>query len=400
MRKKTILFVVNNFNIGGPQKSLLSLLYKLDYKMYDISIISLEDTGTLFQYLPTGVRRIRTKPIIKYSILSPKKIIRDTIVNIFSENYRHAISACRFIIEGILSKDMTKAKQRHWIKVKNTLPKLEREFDVAFGVSGGHSMMYIADCVDAKKKIGWIRSDYRVLNRDNELDRIYFKKMNEILSVSSVCKDIFLELFPEATSKTKVMYNILPFEMYGNIPADTSLMEIDNDTYKILTICRLDPNKGLDLAIEALETLIQKGIKVKWFILGDGVYRQQLEKEIISKGLEDSMILLGFQINTAEYIKKSDIIVHPSRFEGKSNVIDEAKYLLKPIVATRFNTVGEQLTHEKTGLIADMNADSIVKNIERFIELPELADELHANLKKVRENDRESLSIFEDIINN
>ena len=40
-------------------------------------------------------------------------------------------------------------------------------------------------------------------------------------------------------------------------------------------------------------------------------------------------------------VKKVDILVHPSRFEGKSNTIDEALYYTTPVVATNFETVFE-----------------------------------------------------------
>src|SRR5690625_2098672 len=126
------------------------------------------------------------------------------------------------------------------------LPKLEQDFDVAIGLSGGHSMMYVADCVNAKKKIGWIRTDYRVLGRDHNIDAQYFNEMDSIFSVSELCKNIFIEIFPQEEDKVHVMYNVLPFEMYNNIPADTLSISEEKDNYKLLSISRLDPNKGLD----------------------------------------------------------------------------------------------------------------------------------------------------------
>lgn len=400
MKKKSLLFVINNFNIGGPQKSLLSLLYKMDYELYDICLLVLSREGTLMKHLPENVKVISPSSIVSYSILTPKKFMRKSIGMLFEMNLKIFMYSILAVVSGLIKKNMTQEKQKYWKRIKTKLPKLDGHFDVAVGVSGGHSMMFVADCVDAGKKLGWIRTDYRVLNRDYEIDRLYFEKMDEILSVSKACKDIFINIFPETSTKVKVMYNVHPFSMYENVPADTGLIKENEGFIKLLTICRLDPHKGLDLAIESLETLLQNNFKVKWYVLGGGSYKKELEDLIKQKGLENHFILLGFQFNTAEFIKKADIVVHPSRFEGKSNVIDEAKYLLKPIVATNYETVNEQLTHEKNGLISDMNSESLALSIIKLAGNQYLKEKFKENLLSERYDDIESLQIFQQILDN
>lgn len=397
MQKKKLLFVINNFNIGGPQKSLLSLIYKLDFKKIDISILCLSGEGSLLRYLPKEVKILETPKLIKYAILSPNNFAKDSISLILSRYFQFPLKAISKVVLG-LKNGMTKKKQYYWLEVKNKLPQLNEEFDIAIGVSGGHSVMYIADCVNAKTKIGWVRTDYQVLGRDHELDAKYFKKMDKIISVSELCKDIFVKIFPEAEEKTEVMYNVLPFEMYKNIPANTEEIIGETDTFKILSVCRLDPNKGLDLAIDALRELLKKGYNIKWYILGSGSYRKELEKIVKEYGLQNNFIFLGFHVNTAAYMKVCDLVVHPSRFEGKSNVVDEAKYLLKPIVATNYNTVKEQLTHEKNSLISEMNAYSLAENIERLLLSNELKELFKENLLSERFDDSISLETFYNVI--
>src|SRR5699024_7590442 len=235
---------------------------------------------------------ISLNPLVTYSTLPPKNFLTSSVKWLFSANYIFSIQAFYAVIKGYIKKDMTKEKQRYWKKIKHRLPKLDGKYDVAFGVSGGHSMMFIADCVEARKKIGWIRSDYRVFNRDYDLDRSYFEEMDEILSVSKICKDIFINIFPETLTKVKVMYNILPFSMYENIPANTNLIKKDKDIVNLLTICRLDPHKGLDLAVGALEFLLESNVNVKWYVLGGGNYKKELDDLIKEKGLENYFILL------------------------------------------------------------------------------------------------------------
>lgn len=398
MSTKKILFVVNNFNIGGPQKSLLSLLYRLDYDQFDVSFLSLNGKGSLTKHLPKEVKLLKTPNIVKYAILSPDKLFKRTLRNMFSKYFLFSLRAIPKVASGLVKRNMTHTKQKYWVAVRDMLPEVEKSFDIAIGVSGGHSMMYIADCVTAKKKIGWIRTDYRVLGRNHKIDASYFRQMDKIISVSEMCKEVFVDIFPKEKTKVQVMYNPLPFEMYKNIPADTKVITEEKGQIKILSISRLDPNKGLDLAIGALEILLSKGYKVKWFVLGDGNYRQEVEKLISSRGLQKHFILLGFHVNTAAFIQESDIIVHPSKFEGKSNVVDEAKYLLKPIVATDYNTVNEQLIHEQTGLISAMNFESLALSIQKLLNNNQLKEKLKRNLLEERYDDSQSLKIFYNII--
>ena len=101
--------------------------------------------------------------------------------------------------------------------------------------------------------------------------------------------------------------------------------------------------------------------------VGDGLRGEDLEnlkQQIAKYKLKDRFVLLGNRENPYPFIKKADIYCQTSRFEGKSIAIDEAKILNKPIVVTNFSTVHDQLIHDKTALICDMNAQSIAKNIE------------------------------------
>jgi glycosyltransferase involved in cell wall biosynthesis len=398
MKKKRLLFVIANFNIGGPQKSLLALLYRLNKNLYDINLIVLNGEGTLLKYLPDGINVIEADDKVKYSLLSIKQLKYNTLSILKNKGWTFVLKAIPTIVKGILIKNMGQARQKYWLQVRHLLPKIDKQFDVAIGVSGGHSMMFIADCIQAPKKIGWIRSDYRVLNRNLEIDKLYFEKMDKILSVSHQCKDIFVNLFPEYSSKVSVMYNILPFSIYKNIDARTELIAKNEKEVILLSISRLDPGKGLDLALDALEILISKNRIVRWYVLGDGDYRQEIERQISEKGLQDYFILLGFQLNTMAFIEKCDIFVHPSRFEGKSNAVDEAKFALKPIVVTRYETVAEQITHKKTGLIAEMNAESIAANIEYFLDNPEKIKDIKQNLEDSRYDDSISLEEFNKIV--
>ncbi len=111
----------------------------------------------------------------------------------------------------------------------------------------------------------------------------------------------------------------------------------------MLTIARLSAEKGVDLALETCEALLREGIRVKWFMIGDGPDKAVLTARIRERGLENAFVLLGRTHNPYKYLAHCDVYVQPSRYEGKSIALEEAKLLAKPIVATAFSTVRDQL---------------------------------------------------------
>ncbi|MBD3843202.1 MAG: glycosyltransferase, partial [Campylobacterales bacterium] len=62
-------------------------------------------------------------------------------------------------------------------------------------------------------------------------------------------------------------------------------------------------------------------------------------------------------------IKDADIYVQPSRFEGKSIAIEEAKILLKPIIVTKFDTVNNQIVNGRNGMVVEISSKGIADGV-------------------------------------
>lgn len=67
-------------------------------------------------------------------------------------------------------------------------------------------------------------------------------------------------------------------------------------------------------------------------------------------------------------MKRADLYIHPSQFEGKSIALDEAKILCKPIVVTNFSTVGDQFENRVNASICDMTPESLSNAIIELLE--------------------------------
>jgi glycosyltransferase involved in cell wall biosynthesis len=72
--------------------------------------------------------------------------------------------------------------------------------------------------------------------------------------------------------------------------------------------------------------------------------------------------------------------VHPSRFEGKSIALDEAKILCKPVVVTDFSTVYDQFEDGETASICEMNGAAVADAIMNLSQHPEVVARYVRNL--------------------
>jgi glycosyltransferase involved in cell wall biosynthesis len=388
--KKKLLFVIPNLNIGGAEKSLVNLLNEIDYQKYAVDLLLIRaGEGMLLKQIPSQVNLLKLEK--KYQVFE-----RTTK---FPESYFLLRGRLDLVVARILCritlasvKDMGKAEQYAWKFTRLFHSKLKSEYDIAIAFLEKSSFYYISEFVSAKRKVGFIHSDYAKLNLDTAFDLRYFRKMNGIASVSSECVASLKTCFPSLKDKFRLIPNIVPKTLIHQLAKEP--IELISGKPILVSVGRLFEIKGFDLAIEAAALLVKYNIDFVWYIIGDGPEKQKLEQQIIQHKLTDKVILLGMKENPYPYILKADIVLQTSRYEGKSLVLDEAKLMHKPIIATNFSTVSDQIENNKTGIIVDMNSESIANGIEDLLQNQELRNTLSKNLSQQLYDSKENLETF------
>lgn len=378
--KKNILFIIPGLGVGGAEKSLVNLLSEFDYSKYNVDLFLLNKEGMFIEFLPKEVNILEQGENLKIFSRSLYQSIKGFLVK---GNIRLAYNRTMFFLINKLFKNKGKAEQYTWKYLRSAIGKLDKNYDVAIGYLEKTSNYICVDCVQANKKIGWIHNDYRKLILDKNFDEKFFNKLNFLVTVSEKCEDIVIDEFPSLQDKVKLIYNVISKEMIYRL-ADEKIdgNEMPKDKINILSIGRLNNQKGFDMAIEACKKLIDNGNDICWTVIGEGNDRDKLEELIIKNGLNDSFRLIGVKKNPYKYMSKADVYVQPSRFEGKSIAIDEAKILCKPIVVTNFSTVLDQIKNDKNGIISEMNSKSLADKISNCIYDYELRNKLIKNLEK------------------
>lgn len=358
MNKQRLLFVMNNLHCGGAEKALVSLLQTIDYSRFEVDLLLFRKEGLFLNQVPARVTILEAPPSYAYfdgsftrSIVTAFLKLRwDIVWNRigFTRQYK---KECHAAIR----------EQKVWRYISATMPPLKSSYDLAIGFLEKMPTYYIVEKVNATCKLGFVHNDYEKLGMDSQLDLPYFEKLDAIATISESCLASLQRQFPTLSNRFLIIQNISSPSLIQQL-AEAPIPPMGSGL-KLLTIGRLDPQKGYDLLIEAALYLKQQQLAFTWSILGDGGLKASLLAQIETYNLHDHIVFLGIQENPYPYLKQCDIYVQTSRFEGKSVAIDEAKILQKPIIVTNFSTAKDQITDGYNGSIVAMDGIAIAKGI-------------------------------------
>ena len=376
---KNILISSFDMEVGGVERSLISMLNNFDYKNYNINLMLYSHTGDFMNLIPKEVNLLEENH--KYATY------RKPIKNILLEkNFLIAISRIMAnlnsrIVSKIIGVDEIGYYQMQlmWKYALPFLPKLEKEYDVAISYLWPH--YFVAEKVNAKKKIAWIHTDYSVIETDIKEDLRIWNKFDYIFAVSEECRKSFLKKYKSLEEKVIVMENITSPDFIKVISNEKIEDEFIKDkSFKLLSVARLSHAKGIDNAVKALRLLHDRGFKdIKWYVVGYGGDEQMIKDLIKENDLEDSFILLGKKTNPYPYMKECDLYVQPSRYEGKAVTVGEAQILCKPVIITNYSTANSQVNNNFDGYITELSIEGIADGIEKLYKDKEFRDKLSKN---------------------
>jgi len=374
MRK--VLISSFDMEVGGVERSLISMLNNFDYSNNEVDLMLYSHTGDFMPMLNNRVNLLNE--VKQYSTF--RKSIGETI-----KQGNLALGLAR-ILSKFLAKINGRIKnlseygiyqmQLMWKYSLPFLSKLDKKYDVAISYLWPH--YFVAEKVQAKRKIAWIHTDYSTIETDIDMDLKMWDKFDYIIAVSEECKNAFLKKSPSLKNKVKVMENITSPEFIRKMAKEDIEERIKNDNnFKLVSVARLSYAKGIDNAVRALRLLHNRGLtNIKWYVVGYGGDEEMIRSLIKNNNLQDSFILLGKKINPYPYIKMADIYVQPSRYEGKAVTVGEAQILEKPVIITNYTTAKSQVRDNIDGYICELSVKGIVDGIEKLYRSKELRENL------------------------
>jgi glycosyltransferase involved in cell wall biosynthesis len=134
----------------------------------------------------------------------------------------------------------------------------------------------------------------------------------------------------------------------------------DSGRVLIVTIARLERQKGIDLLVEAARRTIAQDPSLRFVVVGDGPQCDEARAWAAEASIADKLTFAGHSDEAQAYLAASDIFFLPSRWESLPISIVEAFQRGLPVVAT--DTAGvEELVDETVGRLVPVgDVDAMV----------------------------------------
>ncbi|MCX6666298.1 MAG: glycosyltransferase family 4 protein [Euryarchaeota archaeon] len=199
------------------------------------------------------------------------------------------------------------------------------------------------------------------------IDRLVFNRVTEFITASRTAGEKIIERRHAPQCKWMQIYNtILPRKVTLSKNEFLKKNNISNSKIIFSVISNFEERKGHIYLINAVEKIIKNDdFKNKFIVIleGSGNRINKIKEIIKNEHLEEYIKIIGREDNIMNLMNAMDVLIVPSvDYEDFPNVIVEAMYFSKPVIASRIAGIVEQIETNKTGILIEP------KNIEHIKE--------------------------------
>ena len=388
---KKILFVINNLNIGGIQKSLVNLLNEL-VNEYDVSLVVFSEEGELFNELPSNIKIIKVNKILQVLGISQNEAKEKGL-------YIWGLRTIGAIWSKLFGNYLP-------IKLLMFFCKIREEFD--YGISyaqfspknyfSGGSNEFILNSVNCKVKITFLHCDFEHYGGNNAYTRKNYYKFDKVIACSEGTRMQFLKIIPNLRDRTLVVHNFCDFLKIKKL-SESQPMHYKSDVLNIITVSRLSKEKALERVIYGVEKAIEKNIKINCHIIGDGPERSRLEILVKSLNLGLYIKFYGEQDNPYRFMKNADLLVISSKHEAAPMIIDEAAVLNLPVFSTETISAKEMIIDNNIGWICKNTTEDFIASFIKIVENGETIKLQREKIKTIKISNNKANYEFKQLIN-
>ncbi|MEC1365982.1 glycosyltransferase [Bacillus licheniformis] len=390
--KKNILIYCGGFLNNGITSSAINLLNNIDYEKYNVVVI---DKGNYDKESSYNISRINAKAKRVYRVGSMNLTIK--------EWYLHGLMNRRGYTEELAKRSPEKIFQR---EINRMLGNARIDIAVDFSGYVPFWTMVMALGQFSKKSIyqhnDMLAETEKIINgkykHKRKLGIVFslYKCFNKIVSVAKHTRDLNAENLAHYVDANKMVYvhnslnvekiidsvenhgfSIESYEGQDHIiqkeekPGIFSMKGIrlpKHNEINFVNMGRLSPEKDQEKLIKAFSQLINKykNLKMKLYIIGDGILKETLSDLVETLGVEESVIFTGQMKNPFFLINKADCFVLSSNHEGQPMVLLETLVLNKPIIATDI-AGSRSILEDGYGTLAPNNVDGLFSEMEKFV---------------------------------
>lgn len=375
--KKRIFIGMTSMYLGGAERALIGLLHSLDYEQCEVDLFLNRREGELLGDIPSEVNVL------------PEQARYRALAEPIGATLRHGQVAVALgrTVGKLAARCKEQGKHRdagitgeysHKF-TKWAMPRINPSVTYDLAISFLTPHYFVAEKVNAKQKIAWIHTDYSNIQLDVPSQLKMWSRYDRIISISDDVTREFVKLFPTLTDKISLIENILP-EALVRRQAEQQIPDEPTDKMRLLSIGRLSYPKNFDNIPAICAALVRRGCNVLWEIIGygDKAVEAEILQNIEAYHMEDHVKLLGKRDNPYPYIKRCDVYVQPSRYEGKAVTVREAQMLGKPVIITAYPTAPSQLEDGVDGIIVPLDNEACAEAMANILQNPSQLEMLAA----------------------
>ncbi len=330
--KKKVLVCVRSFGQGGISRCLQTLMEYIDTSRYAVDVLCLTNDGAY------------AGEIHHCRIMDAGAFVRQLCVFSSTVTWRNVLSflpalfckSLRTLCKRLLGIDLME------VVLSRKARKLSDRYDVAISYEEGDVARVVAE-MQCGNKLIWIHNDYEWIAAAGV--GTSFEKFNRICCVSEATRKSFAKVYPHLEPRTVTIHNLVNEALIANKGKESvdDLRFVDEGVLRIVSVGRVCYQKNFEAIPSVVSELKEKGVRLKWYIIGKGPNEKLLDERIVENGVEDSVLRLGEKSNPYPYIARADIFALTSHYESYPTVINEALALGTYIVSTPIPAVKEML---------------------------------------------------------
>ncbi|MBR1492473.1 MAG: glycosyltransferase [Bacteroidaceae bacterium] len=345
MKKRRVLFLIESLAGGGAEKVLTTLVQHIDKERFDVTVCAISGGG---KYEDAIKRQVSYKAILA----EPKN------GNVWER--------WLYVLKHHL---VYKWLPLSWV-YRVFVPQ-NSDVEVAF-VEGFTTKLLSYSTNLVAKRYAWVHID---LHQNHWTKSVYdnlkeetdvYNQYTELFGVSNTVVSAFRKEFPNVTVPVETVYN--PIDVHDILSRANEIVDLKcGKSLLMVTVGRLEPQKSYMRLLRIAKKLIEDGMDVELWILGDGTERNLLEQYVSENKMQERVCLLGFHTNPYKYLRQGDLFVCSSLSEGYSTAVTEALILGLPIITTDCSGMAELLQNGECGVITENDEAALYEGLKRLL---------------------------------
>ena len=300
IKKIKLLFVINSLAKGGAERVFSNIANNLNFLQYDVTVIVFNRFENEYS-LNSNISILNLN--VKRSLFGVHKLFK--AISSLRPDIVYSTIGQTNIIVGLMIPILKKITPNTLFFMRETsVPSMNNKFS-----------QYPAMLLKCLIKVAYPQFDKIIVQGEN-------MKKDLINNFEIKSESLQIVKNPVLFTEKRLFIN-----------------KLSSEIKIIITIGNLTKIKGYDRLLEIIyELSLNSKIKFEYWILGEGNERGTIESTILKLGLRDIVKLQGQVSNVSDYLKRADLLIQGSYYEGFPNSIIEANIYGLPVVA--FDVLG------------------------------------------------------------